>query len=64
MHTNKDFSIFGIFIPAGTKVTDTTDSCAVVAIYDEKKGCSFNKKAKYAKPKNGDFVAIPRSYAE
>ena len=63
MHTNKDFSVFGIFIPAGTKVTDT-NSCAVIAQYDEKKGCSFNKKAKYVKPKNGSSVAIPRSYAE
>lgn len=63
MQTNKDFSIFGIFIPAGTKVIDTK-SCAVLAEYNEKKGCYFNKRAQYIKPKNGALLTIPRSYAE
>ena len=64
MKTQRPFRAFGIFIPAGYPLQDT-DSCAVVARYDESKGCAFEKGCKlYVKPNHNTPVAVPRSYME
>jgi len=63
MKTAKDFTIFGVFIPAGTPVRET-NSCAVIARYDESEGCRFDKRANYAKPSHNTAIAIPWSYTD
>jgi hypothetical protein len=63
--TNKDFRLFGIFIPKGTVVIESQDSCALLAQYDETKGCTFDKKSIYTKPTTGlRLVALDRSYVD
>ena len=67
MKTKRDWTGFGIFIPKGTPVEDT-ESCAVLARYDEARGCTFTKGEKgtpgYMHPRPGTPIALPREIAD
>lgn len=60
MKTIADYSIFGVFIPKGTEIIEG-ENCAHLVRYDETKGCRFDKKAKYIRPKHNQLIPIERS---
>jgi len=65
MKTKKEVHMFGVTIPKGYPVTDTTDSCACIAYYGE--GCLFTREKGeigYMKPAPGFPIAVNRNDCE